>query len=727
MSTSRRVIVPALVLACAPVVADAANLYTQTFETPHATALNHFDIFTVDRANGPAEVYGIAGDTNAVFDFDYGQYTYIRKDEEGIEDIADFIPLSPRSPNGTRTALRLDANNVAPNGGAIINVLPKIGQFVGSQLPSGDHRVTFDLWMNYNGPATGGVGSTEFMIAGINQEPGSVGGTSLPQGGLGVHTFTDPNPAHQRGGQGMAFDGERGNGLDYRFYAATTRVGSLDYPSGYLASSETVGTSTYLPGNGLNSFYQTMFPEPIYETGGAPGKKWVQVEMAYVDGIVYYYLNNTLIAARTDASRTSGNIMLGYGDIISTTSTPAALEPRTGSVDANFVLYDNVSVDTVTQTRPTWNKPGSGTWSNAANWNSGTPDGNTATADFTSSITGPTTITVDGQKTVRSVVLDNASPITLAGPGPLVLDSITTGIQGTFVVRSGSHTVTVPLVLNRDLRMDVAAGSSLTFPNDLPTTTLAFRKAGAGTATINHARVGAFGIVVEGGTLKIAPNGTPAGTSKTQSITFGGGVTAPAGQLDLTNNDLVLDYTGTTSPANNVRQLLASARNTGNWDGNGITSSTAAADASKAKGIAAVEASDFLGLTGTDTASWSGQTVDATSLLLTLAYYGDVNLDGKTDLDDYVRMDRAVAMALPAKWVNGDFNYDNAVNSSDYLLMDTAFVGQGAPLSAEFIAQREAQFGGDYVAALVAAVPEPSALGLVAAGVPLVLRRRRSR
>jgi hypothetical protein len=58
--------------------------------------------------------------------------------------------------------------------------------------------------------------------------------------------------------------------------------------------------------------------------------------------------------------------------------------------------------------------------------------------------------------------------------------------------------------------------------------------------------------------------------------------------------------------------------------------------------------------------------------------------------------------------------------------MDTAYGSQGGVvLSPGFLMQREAQFGAGYVAALVASVPEPVSLASLAAGLPLVLRRRR--
>jgi hypothetical protein len=140
-----------------------------------------------------------------------------------------------------------------------------------------------------------------------------------------------------------------------------------------------------------------------------------------------------------------------------------------------------------------------------------------------------------------------------------------------------------------------------------------------------------------------------------------------------------------------------------------------------------VEASDLLGLAGTDTATWSGATVDATSLLFKPTWYGDANLNGVVDPDDYVRLDRGMAKGLTG-WFNGDFNYDNLIDSADYALIDRVYIQQGAPLSPEFLAMRESQFGPEYVQSLLASVPEPSvmaAAGLTAFVLPRRRRRRR--
>jgi hypothetical protein len=113
---------------------------------------------------------------------------------------------------------------------------------------------------------------------------------------------------------------------------------------------------------------------------------------------------------------------------------------------------------------------------------------------------------------------------------------------------------------------------------------------------------------------------------------------------------------------------------------------------------------------------------------------GDVNSDGKIDRDDLALTDRGYARytagaiaAGAAQWEDGDFNGDHAVDSTDYLMMDTAFAKSGGGLSPDLLVERQAQFGTDYVQALVAAVPEPGAGALLLVGSAAPAGRRRGR
>jgi hypothetical protein len=179
------------------------------------------------------------------------------------------------------------------------------------------------------------------------------------------------------------------------------------------------------------------------------------------------------------------------------------------------------------------------------------------------------------------------------------------------------------------------------------------------------------------------------------------------------------------SPLATVQGYLATGNNGGLWNGPGIDSSALAGDANHTTTMAMVLGTD-LGLSGASTVTYLGLTIDANTVLLKPAYYGDINLDGRVNADDYALMDRSVAKGLAANWIDGDFNGDGVVNSADYMLMDRSMgLTNGGVLSPALLAEREAEFGSGYVSELVASVPEPGMMGVVLAGVMGVVGRRR--
>jgi hypothetical protein len=142
-------------------------------------------------------------------------------------------------------------------------------------------------------------------------------------------------------------------------------------------------------------------------------------------------------------------------------------------------------------------------------------------------------------------------------------------------------------------------------------------------------------------------------TLKLQSLNITG-----AGTLDLTDNAVIYDYTG-GSPIGTVRGWITSGYAGGSWNGNGITSSTAATTASRAIGYA--EATDLF---TTFPATFLGQTVDNTSLLLRYTIAGDASLDRKVDVTDLGKLSTNWQQS-PRRWSQGDFNFDQKVDVSD--------------------------------------------------------------
>jgi fibronectin-binding autotransporter adhesin len=220
------------------------------------------------------------------------------------------------------------------------------------------------------------------------------------------------------------------------------------------------------------------------------------------------------------------------------------------------------------------------------------------------------------------------------------------------------------------------------------------------------------------GTIELATNGTSLRVIKTPSIS-----TAGSGKIDLKDNKLIITTPGQTGSFNGsvytgVAGLIASGKGTGNtWNGStGIVTSQSAAIGSNYNSIGVARGSDVKSNTVSQTALWGGQTITGTDTLVMYTYGGDANLDGKINIDDYIRIDFGISAGLTG-WFNGDFNYDGKVNIDDYTTVIDANIGIQSgtfPTSS----------GGPASAGLITAVPEP-ATPLLLVSLALIRRRRR--
>jgi T5SS/PEP-CTERM-associated repeat protein len=220
-----------------------------------------------------------------------------------------------------------------------------------------------------------------------------------------------------------------------------------------------------------------------------------------------------------------------------------------------------------------------------------------------------------------------------------------------------------------------------------------------------------------GASVSITPAGT-AGTltNKLNTLTIAGGP-VPIAPLDLANTNLMLDYS-LLSPIVTVRSQLRSGFNPAGtrWMGNGIASSSAAADSTAALGYG--EASTILGISGTQTASWFGQTADATSLLIRYTKAGDTNLDGTVNFLDLVAVAQHYGDVTGLRvWTEGDLNYDGNVDFNDLVMLAQNY---GASLPS---APLPAQVSEDFARAM-ASVPEPGSMWVLGVAGVLLGRRR---
>ena len=269
---------------------------------------------------------------------------------------------------------------------------------------------------------------------------------------------------------------------------------------------------------------------------------------------------------------------------------------------------------------------------------------------------------------------------TLGGAG----FTLTVGAGGVGSVGAGTSTIRPDVALGADSTWTVGADNTLLLEGALDGLGHVLTKDGPGTLVL-AAATGLGGLDVAAGTVRLAGGG--AGVVVTAGLAIGPGAT-----LDLADGNLVVDYTGGVSPYAAVAAWIASGYNAaggGNWDGPGITSNAAAADPQRLTVLGVIDNQDpDPGIGGL--ADLEGVAVPAASVLVKYTWWGDANLDGKVDSNDYDKIDTAWLLGTPdPRWATGDFNYDGVIDSNDYDKIDTAWLlsgggvlGGGGPVAA---------------------------------------------
>lgn len=224
-------------------------------------------------------------------------------------------------------------------------------------------------------------------------------------------------------------------------------------------------------------------------------------------------------------------------------------------------------------------------------------------------------------------------------------------------------------------------------------------KVGTGTQIFNGENYYTGNTVIQAGTLQLGPNAhTPIFGGNTPITGF---PVAGAG-ADIQGGKLVLDYTGTSSPAANVLAILDAGYDQATKFSTGALRSTTLA------------ANRLLG--------WKE---DASNSTVTIAHTlaGDADLSFNVNFDDLLVLAQNYNPTATGKvWSQGDFNYDGTVNFDDLLGLAQNY--GGSALQAEAVASSfGAEFAGEWARAM-SLVPEPASLSLLAGGLMLVRRRR---
>jgi hypothetical protein len=404
-------------------------------------------------------------------------------------------------------------------------------------------------------------------------------------------------------------------------------------------------------------------------------------------------------------------------------------EGGTSTVTYDWVGYGPGYVPPPGPATHTWNADANGNWSLAANWTGGEPNAVGVSASFLGAITAPRTVTVDGAKTVGSLTFDNANSYTLAGAGPLTIDHAQ---AASIDVMSGSHTISAPLSIAAGKTVTKSGAGTLTISGTQTHGAGSMLVASAGTTNLNSDAGASLSLVANAavnlgatqhlGGLQIGAAATvqlttgPSKTLVTPTLTIAGTPAAPTGKLDLATNSAIVNYTG-PSPVATIRQQILSGRGGSGlgktWNGQGITSSAAAAAESESRSVGYAENSTLpLGPLTT----FRGQPVDSTTVIMAFTRTADANLDGVVNDDDVTIVGASYAPGVAgASWALGDFDYNGFVDDDDVTLLGAFYDPSAAPITAPI--------GG------VAAVPEPGTVALLATGLLgiLVVVRRKSR
>ena len=170
--------------------------------------------------------------------------------------------------------------------------------------------------------------------------------------------------------------------------------------------------------------------------------------------------------------------------------------------------FFTVSVPASGGTNGLWALTTGGSWGSSSSWTGGVPQVAADTATFGPAITGASTVTLDGPKTVGKVTFNNANTYTIdAGTGgTLTIDDTTDslGNNPAINVQLGNHVILAPVALASGVTVNTLDSTSLTVKGQI-----------SGSGDITH--TGAGNLALAG------------------SNSFSGNITSTAGTVELDN------------------------------------------------------------------------------------------------------------------------------------------------------------------------------------------------
>jgi hypothetical protein len=290
------------------------------------------DDFNLDSADLYEVLELNPGRDGVVFEFDYSTVG---------------IPEAPGSEAGGATGVKFFVNDPFEDTVAVTSGVQIAPLELGDVLAGQDFTLTYDLWMNVNGPLPiGGGGSTEAMMVGV----GFDGGIPIEAGVTDGTYFTLTGEAQVATDvRSFTDDGYNATNAD----GSPINVASVDLQDEYYAEIFPGGIDVgALPIQGGQD-NQTGVTQP-----GQMAFQWHQVRVDVRGSEVSFYVDGLLIARDKDAD-VDGTIMVGHADYFSSvTDVPQwsfsvidnlrVTTPVVGDFNGNGQL-DGADIDTLTQ------------------------------------------------------------------------------------------------------------------------------------------------------------------------------------------------------------------------------------------------------------------------------------------------------------------------------------------------------------------------------------------
>lgn len=583
---------------------------------------------------------------------------------------------------------------------------------------------------------TGGI-----LLAGSTTVTNTITGGNLTSGVDEIIATTGSNKTLKinsiiadRSGSGAGLAVTKSGSGTIQLFGANTYTGNVYINTGTLVANTiaATGSPSSLGENGtiyLGSPDTVSTPARLIYSGGntSTDRPWVIGE----GGGAFNISGNPVTLTLTGPISGTGSITIN-NNITSGVASTLAIQGANTFTGMTYLSSGALSVDTLA---PIGQNSSIGTGTGGGTIVLG--DGNAGTLTYTG------TVDANTNRLLQLDSINNGGSINLieTNPGAKLTWNGTMQFASGQPINQNGSSITFSTGPNNVRPFQLNAAGTIVFAGNIGNGTLSWgqlQKTGAGTVILTGTNNYQLGTVVNSGTLITATNfstgtittvGTtqviglnvsngyaqvqakannndPAGFTRIPSLGLGS-----TGQLDLTNNAMVVAGQITFSVGNAIRTLLSNGYNGGAWNGmTSIISSSAAATASSSTKTA-------LGYAyGGELAGgmFNGQAINSQDVVVGYVLQGDANMDGTVNALDFNAV--ATNYGSPLRdWTQGDFDYSGSVDSSDFDLFAANF-GKTLPGSAALPD-----------AALGAVVPEPASAMLIGLLGGIITLRRRSR